>query len=121
VTIFGAPRTKKTHNRIVRAGRRQRVLPSETFERWQAAAVPQMRIAWSGRIAITYPVNVRAVFYRAANRGDLIGYMQALADALETAGVLENDKHVVSWDGTRMAVDRVRPRVEVEIEPMDAL
>ena len=121
MVIVGAPRTKKTSNRVVRAGSFTKVLPSEAFTRWEAMAVPQMRIAWAGRQPVTYPVNVRAVFYRDANRGDLIGYMQALADALETAGVLENDKYVLSWDGSRLRVDRERPRVEVEIEAMEAL
>lgn len=116
MTVYGAPRTKKTSNRVVRAGRFTKVLPSEAFERWEALAVPQMRIAWAGRAPIAHAVNVRAVFYRDAERGDAVGYYQALADALETAGVLVNDKHIVSWDGSRLAKDKNRPRVEVEIE-----
>jgi Holliday junction resolvase RusA-like endonuclease len=117
MTIYGAPRTKKTSNRILQFGKFKKIVPSEQYIRWQASAVPQMRVAWAGRVAVNYPVNVRAVFYRDANRGDLIGYMQALADALQTARVLEDDRFVVSWDGTRMRVDRKRPRVEIEIDP----
>jgi Holliday junction resolvase RusA-like endonuclease len=121
MTIYGPPRTKKNHSRVVRAGRFTKVLPSEAYERWESIAVPQMRIAWAGRIAISYPINVRATFYRDANRGDAVGYYQALADALEVAGVIADDKFIVSWDGTRMAVDRKRPRVEVEIEAVEEL
>jgi Holliday junction resolvase RusA-like endonuclease len=131
-TIYGAPRTKKTSNRIVRVRGRPVVLPSKANETWARAAVLQLQSAWrrarsrripdghelvlEPRAAEARPVSVRATFYRDANRGDLIGYMQALADALEIAGVVENDRLIVSWDGTRMLVDRSVPRVELTIE-----
>lgn len=118
-TIVGRCRTKKTSNRVVRAGRFTKVLPSEAYERWEAAALPQLRIARAGRPPIAEPVNVKATFYRDANRGDAVGYYQALADALERAGVLENDRLIVSWDGTRMSKDAQRPRVELEIEAVN--
>lgn len=117
MVIVGAPRTKKNSSSIVRAGGkgRMRIIPSEAYRRWESVAVPQMRIYWSGRKPINWPVNVRAVFYRDANRGDAVGYYQALADALEKAGVVVNDKWIWSWDGSRMEKDSDRPRVEVEI------
>ncbi len=116
LVVFGAPRTKKNSSRVVKAGRFTKVLPSEAYERWEAMALPQMRIARAGRPPITEDVNVRAVFYRDAARGDAVGYYQALADALEKAGVLVNDKQIVSWDGTRLSKDAKNPRVEIEIE-----
>jgi Holliday junction resolvase RusA-like endonuclease len=134
-TIHGPPRTKKTSNRIVRVKGRPVVLPSKANETWARAAVLQMRSEYhrstvlavdpaAGKLTldrplgpINTPVKVAATFYRDANRGDLIGYMQALADALEAAGVVENDRLIVSWDGTRMLVDRHAPRVEVTVEP----
>lgn len=120
MVIYGAPRTKKTSNRIVRAGKRPRVLPSEAFERWASAAVPQMRVCWSGRAAISKPVNVAALFYRDAYRGDAVGYYQALADALQAAGVVVDDKWIVSWDGSRMEKDAERPRIELEISEVES-
>lgn len=54
--ILGAPRTKKTSNRITGYGQRcrvckrpafNRVLPSEAFEAYEAQALPQLRAAWT--------------------------------------------------------------------------
>lgn len=122
LVIEGAPRTKKTHNRIVRVKGRPIVLPSKANETWSRTAVLQLQAQYrrqslAAKLAVLKcdPVNVRAVFYRDANRGDLIGYMQALADVLEASGVVENDRLIVSWDGTRMLVDKARPRIEVTI------
>lgn len=116
LVIEGAPRTKKTSNRIFKVGRFTKVMPSARFMEWQEAAKVQL---WQQRTRdhgpVTEPVQVAATFYREANRGDLIGYMQALADCLETCGVLENDRLIVSWDGTRMTKDARRPRVELTV------
>lgn len=65
-----------------------------------------------------HAVNCRAVFYRDANRGDLIGYAQGLADLLEERGVLVNDALIQGWDGSRLDVDHERPRVEAELTPL---
>lgn len=124
--IEGPPRTKKTSNRLVRVRGRHVVLPSKANETWARAAVLQLRAACARLLPLSMtpptpigvPVNCRAVFYRDANRGDLIGYMQALADALEDAFVLANDRLIVSWNGTQMLVDRARPRVVVTLEPV---
>jgi Holliday junction resolvase RusA-like endonuclease len=48
---------------------------------------------------------------------DLLGLLQATADILEEAGVIDNDRNVVSFDGSQiMGVDKQNPRVEIEIE-----
>jgi len=120
-TILGPPRTKKNHNRLVRAGRRYRVLPSAAHERWyerawvQAVAFRSGQLALGRKLPLAGPVHVRAIFYRDRRIGDLVGYQQALGDLLERAGIIENDRQIVSWDGTRLEVDRERPRIEVGI------
>lgn len=120
LTILGAPRTKKNSLRRKWSWKQKRTMsvPSEAYEKWEDAALPQLRIARAGRAPITALVNVKATFYRDADRGDAVGYYQALADALEKAGVLENDRQIVSWDGSRLAKDAKSPRVEVVIEEM---
>ena len=62
---------------------------------------------------IARPVNCAALFYRDALRGDAVGFYQGLADVLEKAGIVENDKFIVSWDGSRLRKDAARPRVEL--------
>ena len=124
LTILGAPRTKKTSNRLVRVRGRHRILPSAANETWTRAAVLQLQAvrarmedyAWE-TVEPTTPVKCRALVYRDANRGDLIGYLQAIADALEEARVVQNDRLIVAWDGSRMFVDKANPRVEIELTP----
>jgi Holliday junction resolvase RusA-like endonuclease len=115
--ILGAPRTKKNSNRLVPARGRQFVLPSAAFERYRNEALPQLVDAAAP--TLRQPVNCRALVYRDANRGDLIGYLQGLADLLEEADVVENDRLIVGWDGSRMFVDRERPRVEIVLTPAE--
>ena len=55
----------------------------------------QLRRQWR-RSPLTSPIEVRAVFYRERNVRDLVNFMEALADALEHAGVIENDRLVLS-------------------------
>lgn len=116
IVIDGAPRTKKTSNQILRFGGRLKVNPSPQFLAYQEQALWQLdafsRRSW---VPIAHPVSVEARFYRDRNTGDLIGYMQALADVLEKARVLSNDRMIESWDGTRLDKDAVRPRVEVTV------
>lgn len=124
LTIVGPPRTKKTHNVLATAGRRMIVLPSKAWSRWvKSAAIdftdPQVATAWYANGPILCPVSCRALFYRDALRGDLVGYMQGLADLLEQREILTNDRLIESWDGTRLLLDRARPRVDVLITPIE--
>lgn len=118
ITIFGAPRTKKNSSRVLKFGKFNKVVPSEAYLTWRDSAVPQMRIAWAGRAIIADPVNVRATVYRDADRGDLIGYLQGIADALEEAGVVTDDMWIRGWDGSRLDKDAKNPRVVIEIEAL---
>jgi hypothetical protein len=125
LVIPGAPRTKKTHNRLVRAGGRHRVLPSEPWQQWASAAAVTARAHAARRHGPswwldTFPLagdayNVAALFYRDALRGDAVGYYQGLADVLELLDVVPNDRALVSWDGSRLLLDRADPRVELTI------
>ena len=115
LVIPGIPRTKKNSGRIVPRGRRHIILPSEAWKEWCAAVAPQLEVwALRNRLQpIASPVNCAAIFYRDADRGDAVGFYQGLADVLEKSGIVENDKFIVSWDGSRLRKDAARPRVEV--------
>lgn len=130
LTIMGAPRTKKTHNRIIlvkgKGGRAPRriVMPSEVWENWANAVMPLIAVQLR-RSPIRCPLpdrayNCAAIFYRDANRGDAVGYYQGLADVLEKAQVITNDKYITQWDGSRMLIDRERPRVELVLSEIAA-
>lgn len=143
LVIPGAPRTKKTSNRIVRIGRGEnafnKILPSEAYENWfkqsMGLIVPPLRV-WARQNNFDLPIRgqvwVKAIFYAEnANVGDLTGYEQGLADFLQSprmskktgkltrdgAGVIDDDKQIASWDGSRVRIDRADPRIELEIRP----
>lgn len=67
------------------------------------------------------PCQVLAEYYMPNRAGwpDLVGLMQATADLLEEAGVLENDRLIYGWTETRIkGIDKGRPRVEIVIYPI---
>ena len=121
--ILGAPRTKKNSLRIAKNKRTGKSFPmqSAAHNDWSKSAVSQLRDQFqaAGKFfsrQFDIPVAVRATIYRERATGDLLNYLAAISDALEHAGVVENDRLCVSWDGSRMAKDAVNPRVEIEIE-----
>jgi len=118
LVIYGPPRTKKNHGRRVWAPKQQRAVhvPSEAYEAWCAVAL--MQIPKSLRLP-DQPYNCRALIYRTRSAGDAVGYYQAIADMLQAAGVVSDDKWIVSWDGSRLRKDARNPRVELVIETVE--
>ena len=90
-------------------------------ELWHDAAILQLRpgdpqvAPFRASLPFTEPVHVAAVFYRKTACGDLVGYLQALGDLLEHAGILENDVLIASWDRSRLRKDAARPRIELTV------
>jgi Holliday junction resolvase RusA-like endonuclease len=122
-TIPGAPRTKKTSQRIVtrKSTGKPFILASKQTKGWTENAVGHLRAqAWA--MGMKTPeqaeVNCRALIYRARRQGDAVNFYQAIADALQEAGVVENDRLIVAWDGSRLLADKDDPRVEIELTPM---
>lgn len=142
-TILGAPRTKKTSQRIVTSKRTGKpfIIASKQTKGWTKTAVEQLMAQSIGKhtgsiikrkrvggklvetvrpVILTAPVNCRALFYRDRAIGDPVNLYQALADALEEAGVVANDRLIASWDGSRLLVDRAAPRIELELTAAEA-
>lgn len=117
LTILGAPRTKKNHGFRTKQGHS---MPSAAYSAWDRMAqlqIAKFRAAHPLRVILPLrlPCNIKAIFYREALVGDAVGFYQALADTLEKGGIVENDRLIVSWDGSRLFKDSDNPRVEVEI------
>lgn len=122
LTIPGPPRTKKNSPRVVSTGGFAKVLPSAAWEAW----LDQIK-TWIKRTQvakclpmISVPVNCAALFYRERAIGDADGYYHGLADVLESIGAVENDRLIVSWDGSRLRKDSRNPRVELVLTMVDA-
>ena len=131
VTVSGPPRTKKNSRVHTRSGV---PLPSKAWREWTAMAqlsvdgcdlvyAPHGPLLHAGRgvfrawVPLCDPMNCRAIFYRDALRGDAVGFYQGLADLLEARGIITDDRHLVSWDGSRLEKDSQNPRVELWLEP----
>ena len=70
------------------------------------------------------PVNVRCLYYMPTRRRvDLTNLLEATDDILVKAGVLADDcaAVVAGHDGSRVLLDRQRPRVEIEITGMEEI
>ena len=147
--IPGPPRTKKTSNRLVGFGAPcklcgrppyNKVLPSEAHEKWfnQSMLFAPLIRRQLEKMKVVLPIKnkiqVRALFYRERDDGDLVAYEQALGDYLQEpkqsrknpgklvrngAGVIADDKQIASWDGSRLMKDKDNPRIECEISTLD--
>lgn len=120
MTLKGAPRTKKNHQRILNGfGGRPFVAPSKEFVDYQELCLWQIK---TPQRAISEAVNVKAIYYMPNRRRvDLVNLLEATDDILVRAGVLDDDRStiVAAHDGSRVLLDRKNPRVEIEITRME--
>ena len=125
-TIYGAciplnPRTKKNSQRIVTNPRTKApmILPDPKYKEYEAQA------GWflkrKPEKPISQPVNVKCIFYRDSRRRcDLTNLLEAIDDILVKYGILADDNFEIirGHDGSRVFVDRSRPRTLIEITPL---
>lgn len=120
LTLEGVPRTKKNSQRILRGtGGGRYIAPSKKYIEYEQLCLYQIR---RPRRAIDQPVSVQCLYYMPDRRRvDLTNLLEATDDILVRAGVLADDcaAIVASHDGSRVLVDRQRPRVEIKIERME--
>ena len=115
------PVTKKNSSRVVPLGKSGKfmVLPSAAYVQYEKDCA--VFLCCKGK-NIACPVNIRALFFIDRDgECDASNFYEALADMLVKYKVLADDNRliVVSWDGSRVFVDRKNPRTEVTIEPLD--
>ena len=118
-TIPVAPRTKKNHGNIVtlKTGRTM-LLPSKQYKEFEKQVVDFVSSEFGNIEPISNPINLCCHFYKDKDyKADLMGYMQAIQDALIKAGFLLDDNHkiVQTTDGSEIFLDRNNPRVEVTV------
>ena len=113
--IIGSPKTKKNSSRIFMNKRTGApfIMPSKSACDWSSVAVPQLIAQGADLLGLEVPLNLCARVYRDRATGDLINYLQNICDALEESGAVVNDKWITQFDGSRLLIDRVVPRVEV--------
>ena len=118
IVIYGQPRTKKNSSQIAFKGNKRVILPSKAFKAYEKVALMQL-----ARVqAVHGPVSVLCRYYlqNRAHWPDLVGLLQATSDILQAAGVIDNDKYIVNYDGSKIAgIDKDRPRAEITIQPVN--
>ena len=95
---------------------RQWIRQSKAHDAFAAKAIWYLRPAPAK--PIDFPVNVRCTFYMATHRRvDLLNLEACIHDLLVNAKVLADDNCsiVSSTDGSKVAFDKERPRVEISI------
>lgn len=111
------PITKKNSQRILLNPRTRKpfIMPSKKYKEYEAAAGRQ--INYKGE-PINEPVNVKCLFYMPTRRRvDLVNLLESINDILVKYKVLDDDnnKIIVSHDGSRVLYDKQNPRTEVYI------
>ena len=120
IILYGAPRTKKNHQQIFKKGSGRRIVaPSKAYMDYEELCLAQIK---RPQRAISEAVNVKCLYYMPDRRRvDLVNLLEATDDILVRAGVLTDDRAaiVAAHDGSRVLLDRQRPRVEIVIERME--
>lgn len=113
MTLPTPPRTKKNHGRGVAKESAAYVQYALDVKTVVAPVLPKLALR-------ARPYNIAALFYVDAGgeQADAVGLYQALADALQNAGVIPNDRWLRRWWGSDVVPDRARPRVELTITPI---
>ena len=118
-TLGVSPRTKKNSQSFVTLKNgRTLLLPSKPYKEFEKQVIQHVEALFGNLEPIDEPINLKCIFYKDAKRkSDLVGYEQAICDALVKAGLIADDNHeiVASMDGSRVFYDKNYPRIEIEI------
>jgi len=117
LVLYGRPITKKNSQRIVKAGRFSKILPSKQFVEYEKSCLEQLKI--HNKPTLNKQYNMKCIYYMPTrHRVDLVNLLEGTCDILVNAEVIEDDncKIIGSHDGSKVLYDKENPRVEVEFE-----
>ena len=120
IVIPGRAPTKKNSQVMIKG--RNLILPSKSYREYYAFCIGTKTrpgfLTQYGNIQFEGHVHVCARYWLPDKRWmpDLVGLLQATGDILEAAGLIVNDRLIVSWDGSRIVgLDKESPRAEITI------
>lgn len=120
-TIDGRPMTKKNSMTKTRHG----LIQSKQYRDYEKMALCQLMTQKPrGFRAIDCAARMTARYYMPNRKGwpDLFGLVQATADILESAGIIEDDGYIAQIDGSMIAgIDAEDPRVEITVSEITDL
>lgn len=95
------------------------LIQSQGYLDYESEAIPQLeKVKQKIKEPFSQPLNLKCIYYRGDRRRcDLLNLLNATADILVKAGILEDDNYkiVVSVDGSSVHYDKDNPRTEIEI------
>lgn len=117
--IEGRPITKKNSMQRTRYG----LIQSKQYRAYEQSALWQIKPHRPEK-PIDCAVTMTAKYYMPNRKGwpDLFGLVQATADILESAGIIEDDGYIAEIDGSMIAgIDTEDPRVEITVSEITDL
>lgn len=118
IVILGQPVTKKNSQMARCVNGRPMIIQSKVYRAYEKAALGSLG-QYRGR-RFSGPVEVTVHYWLKDNRRpDLNNLMAATADILEKAGIIRNDRDIISWDGSRIMGSSPNPRAEIVIRAAD--
>ena len=118
ITLKGRPITKKNSQIPIKTkSGKFFIIQSKQYRAYEKDCLAQIQTQWIMKHTITDKVQLQALYYMPdRRRPDLLNLLQATADIIEKAKVIENDRDIVSFDGSRiMEYDKENPRVEIRL------
>lgn len=111
------PRTKKNGQKIIinKRTKSPMVIQNPRYIQYENEAGWFLK---KPAVPISEPVNVKCIFYREnETRCDLTNLLEAIDDILVKYKILKDDnfKIIVAHDGSRVMVDKEKPRTEITI------
>lgn len=121
ITIPGVPRSKKNSQQIIINPRTKRpmIIQSKLYVNYERECGKFLK---EYKSSIDYSINLKIEFYVPDKRKrDIANYVEAIQDILVKYEILKDDNHniVTSLDGTRMYIDKLNPRVEIEMTKLE--
>ena len=120
LVITGQTPSKKTSSQIIfnKKTHKRMIIPNKQYQAWIGGAILQLQAQWGFATPIDRPCEVKTTTYRLTKRKcDLVNLLQAIHDALQAAGVIDDDFLIHSIDGSRrfLGCDKGEERTEIFI------
>ena len=119
-TIHGRPVTKKNSLQKTRCG----LIQGKAYREYAKDALWKLKLQRRPIHPIDCAVKMTAKYYMPNRKGwpDLFGLVQATADILESAGIIEDDGYIAEIGGSMIAgIDAEDPRVEITVSEITDL
>jgi Holliday junction resolvase RusA-like endonuclease len=107
---------KKNSKSVISVNGRLIPLSDKEYTEWEKRIAELFYAKKLPGAAFEGDVNLAAVFEMTGNYpGDLSNLLEGIQDALQSAGVIANDRQIVSLDGTELFRNAEENRIEVEL------